>query len=123
MNYYYFLQWEYHTSVFTSDDIINIYGFTVDPETSKFMVVMDYANKGNLRENLTRIVKNDWNQKLLMLYGIISGLNKLHIENLIHCGFHDGNILNHDDNEFKDKIYLCFYHYDLKYYHHENHNE
>ena len=66
---------------------------------------MEYANKGNLRENLTRIVKNDWNQKLFMLYEIISGLNKLHEENLIHCDFHDGNILNHNDKN-KDKIYI-----------------
>ena len=66
---------------------------------------MEYANKGNLRENLSRIVKNNWNQKLLMLYEIISGLSKIHEENLIHCDFHDGNILNHND-ENKDKIYI-----------------
>ncbi|EXX67776.1 Sps1p [Rhizophagus irregularis DAOM 197198w] len=69
------------------------------------MVVMDYANKGNLRENLTSIVENNWNQKLYMLYEIISGLNKIHEENLIHCDFHDGNILNHN-NKDKDKIYI-----------------
>ncbi|POG59560.1 kinase-like domain-containing protein [Rhizophagus irregularis DAOM 181602=DAOM 197198] len=59
---------------------------------------MAYANNGNLRENLTRIVKNNWNQKLYMLYRIITGLNKIHKKNLIHCDFHDGNILNHDEN-------------------------
>ena len=66
---------------------------------------MDYANKGNLRENLTRIVKNNWNQKLYMLYRIITGLSDIHEKNLIHCDFHDGNILNHNDNN-KDKIYI-----------------
>ncbi|POG82093.1 kinase-like domain-containing protein [Rhizophagus irregularis DAOM 181602=DAOM 197198] len=69
------------------------------------MVVMAYANKGNLRQNLTRIVENNWNQKLYMLYEIISGLSKIHGKNLIHCDFHDGNILNHND-ENKDKIYI-----------------
>ncbi|CAB5375159.1 unnamed protein product [Rhizophagus irregularis] len=68
-------EWEYHTSVLSSINIIDIYGFTKDPNTSKYMVVMYYANKGNLRENLTSIVKNNWNQKLYMLYEIISGLN------------------------------------------------
>ncbi|POG66941.1 kinase-like domain-containing protein [Rhizophagus irregularis DAOM 181602=DAOM 197198] len=63
---------------------------------------MDYANKGNLRENLTRIIKNNWNQKLYMLYEVISGLNKIHEQNLIHCDFHDGNILNHNN----DKVYI-----------------
>ncbi|POG60710.1 kinase-like domain-containing protein [Rhizophagus irregularis DAOM 181602=DAOM 197198] len=59
---------------------------------------MAYANNGNLRENLTRIVKNNWNQKLCMLYRIISGLSKIHEKNLIHCDFHDGNILNHNES-------------------------
>ncbi|UZO07244.1 uncharacterized protein OCT59_027537 [Rhizophagus irregularis] len=67
-------EWKYHTSVLSSNDIINFHGFTEDPNTSKYMVVMDYANKGSLRENLTSIVKNNWNQKLYMLYEIISGL-------------------------------------------------
>ena len=78
INYFIILQWEYHGSVLSSDDIIYFYGFTEDPSTSKYMVVMDYANKGSLRENLTSIVKNNWNQKLYMLYEIISGLNEIH---------------------------------------------
>ncbi|CAB4443942.1 unnamed protein product [Rhizophagus irregularis] len=69
------------------------------------MVVMYYANKGNLRENLIRIVKNNWNQKLYMLYEIISGLSNIHSNKLIHCDFHDGNILNHNIKN-KDKIYI-----------------
>ncbi|RGB38137.1 kinase-like domain-containing protein [Rhizophagus diaphanus] len=69
------------------------------------MVVLEYANKGNLRENLTRIVENNWNQKLYMLYEIISGLRVIHKENLIHCDFHDGNILNHNDGN-EDKYYI-----------------
>ncbi|POG65889.1 kinase-like domain-containing protein, partial [Rhizophagus irregularis DAOM 181602=DAOM 197198] len=66
------------------------------------MVVMDYANKGNLRGNLTRIIKSGWYQKLYMLFEIISGLNDMHKQNLIHCDFHDGNILNHNES----KIYI-----------------
>ncbi|GET53552.1 kinase-like domain-containing protein [Rhizophagus irregularis DAOM 181602=DAOM 197198] len=38
-------EWEYHTTVLSSNDIIYFYGFTEDPKTSKYMVVMDYANK------------------------------------------------------------------------------
>jgi serine/threonine protein kinase len=67
--------------------------------------MMDYANKGSLRKNLTRIVKNNWRQKLQMLYEIISGLSDIHGKKLIHCDFHDGNILYHND-ENGDKIYI-----------------
>ncbi|PKY59084.1 kinase-like protein [Rhizophagus irregularis] len=84
-------EWEYHKKCLDSydSDIIGLYGFTKDPNTSKYMVVMDCANKGNLRENLTSIVKKNWNDKLYMLYDIISGLSKIHGKNLIHCDFHD----------------------------------
>ncbi|POG57579.1 kinase-like domain-containing protein, partial [Rhizophagus irregularis DAOM 181602=DAOM 197198] len=98
-------EWEYHASVLASSDIIEFYGFTKNPNTSKYMVVMDYANKGNLRENLTTIVENNWKKKLYMLYEIISGLSNIHEKNLIHCDFHDGNILNHN-NKNEDKIYI-----------------
>jgi serine/threonine protein kinase len=68
------------------------------------MMVMDYANKGNLRGNLTTLIKYNWQQKLLMLYKIISGLTEIHEQNLIHCDFHDGNILNNDDKNEKSKV-------------------
>ncbi|PKY35190.1 hypothetical protein RhiirB3_455664, partial [Rhizophagus irregularis] len=38
-------EWKYHESCLDSYDIIYFYGFTKDPDTLKYMVVMDYANK------------------------------------------------------------------------------
>ncbi|RGB43421.1 kinase-like domain-containing protein [Rhizophagus diaphanus] len=97
--------WKYHESCLNSNEIIYFYGFTKNPDTLKYMAVMNYANNGNLRENLTRIIKSGWGQKLCMLYEIISGLGDIHEKNLIHCDFHDGNILKHN-NENEDKIYI-----------------
>jgi serine/threonine protein kinase len=75
------------------------------------MIVMDYANKGNLRGNLTKIFESSWKQRLYMLHKIISGLKEIHKQNLIHCDFHDGNILvkhKNKDNELdeEDKVYI-----------------
>jgi serine/threonine protein kinase len=74
------------------------------------MVVMQYANKGNLKGNLIEIVKNNWKQKLCMLYKIIYGLRIIHKQNLVHCDFHDGNILCHknenNEEDKKDKVYI-----------------
>jgi serine/threonine protein kinase len=67
------------------------------------MVVMDYANKGNLRRNLTKVIKCNWKQKLNMLYKIISGLYEIHEQDLIHCDLHDGNILNHSNKKDKEE--------------------
>jgi serine/threonine protein kinase len=69
------------------------------------MLIMEYANNGNLRRCLTAEITNDWYQKLLLLHKIIEGLNSIHKENLIHCDFHDGNILC---NKFKNSICRIF---------------
>ncbi|EXX55996.1 kinase-like domain-containing protein [Rhizophagus irregularis DAOM 181602=DAOM 197198] len=98
----YLIEWKYHLSCLGSNNVINLYGFTEDPNTLKYLAVMDYSNEGNLRENLTTIIKVGWNQKLYMLYQIMSGLCLIHEQNLIHCDFHDGNILNHNES----KIYI-----------------
>ncbi|GBB89103.1 hypothetical protein RclHR1_01580004 [Rhizophagus clarus] len=88
-------EWDNHEKCMGSCRIINLHGFTRSPDTSNYIVVMDYANQGNLRGNLTNVIEINWNQRLSMLYKIISGLNEIHKQNLIHCDFHDGNILNH----------------------------
>ncbi|GBB86458.1 hypothetical protein RclHR1_01290002 [Rhizophagus clarus] len=95
-------EWKYHENCLHLDEIIYLYGFTKNQDTHKYMMVMDYANEGNLRRNLTKIIKNNWIQKLNILYQIISGLNNIHNQNFIHCDFHDGNILNHG----KGKVYI-----------------
>ncbi|GBB87938.1 hypothetical protein RclHR1_14430003 [Rhizophagus clarus] len=85
-------EWNYYELCITMRNI-NLYGFTMNPDTSNYMVIMDYADKGNLRENLTKIIKKNWKDKLFMLNKIINGLNVIHMQNIIHYGFHDGNIL------------------------------
>ncbi|GBC09843.1 hypothetical protein RclHR1_09160001, partial [Rhizophagus clarus] len=102
-------EWDCHEKCLESTLIINLHGFTKNPDTLNYMVVMDYANKGNLRSNLTKIIENYWNLRLFMLYKIIFGLKKIHEQNLIHCDLHDGNILNHEDEEYKkdkDKVFI-----------------
>jgi serine/threonine protein kinase len=66
-----------------------------------YILVMEYVNNGNLRGCLTEIT-NKWYQILFLLYKIIDGLNSMHKENLIHCDFHDGNILC---NKYSDSAY------------------
>src|ERR1043165_204486 len=57
------------------------------------MVVMKYAEDGNLRKNLQNIIKDKWIIKLRKLYYIIKGLDNIHQQKLVHCDFHHGNIL------------------------------
>src|SRR5688572_2442177 len=57
------------------------------------MIVMDYAKNGSLKKNLLSIVKDKWIKKLINLYTIVSGLNVMHQQKMVHCDFHHGNIL------------------------------
>jgi len=78
---------------FYHEDFIQLYGFTQDPSTLDYMIVMSYAEYGSLKKNLSKIVKDIWLKKLIYLYTIVNGLNVMHQEKMIHCDFHHGNIL------------------------------
>ncbi len=68
---------------------------------------MKYAEHGNLKKNLSNIVKSKWLVKLEKLYFLIFGLNNIHQQNLIHCDFHHGNILFDYEILFISDLGLC----------------
>ncbi len=68
---------------------------------------MDCAYNGNLRKCLSKIIEIGWRDKLDILHDIISGLNEIHKQNLIHCDFHDGNILNNIGKFYISDLGLC----------------
>ena len=71
------------------------------------MIVMRYAENGSLRKNLQNIVKDKWIVKLLKLRDIISRLDTVHQQKLIHCDFHHGNILNQKHIMLISDLGLC----------------
>src|SRR5436305_8046123 len=78
--------------------ILDIYGISQDPNTKEYILVMRYANDGSLTDYITNHFENlKWKHKIEILYSIISGLNIIHQEKLVHHDFHSGNIL-HSDN-------------------------
>ena len=71
---------------------------TQDPETKEYMIVMQYANNGSLLSYLHQnINKLTWKMKLECLREIIYYLNTIHLEGLVHCDLHGGNIVLHND--------------------------
>src|ERR1051325_1861055 len=94
-----FFQIESYLMVKASDfTIVRCYGITKDPKTNNFMMVMEYAPNGSLRQHLDKNFNSlNWNDKLYNLYYIACGLNKIHGKGLIHHDFHCGNILNNKD--------------------------
>ncbi|UZO14370.1 uncharacterized protein OCT59_005829 [Rhizophagus irregularis] len=78
--------------------IIRTYGFTKDPKSDDYILVMQYASGGDLhnflRKQFTEITWNHWNEhKISILWQIARGLETIHKANFIHRDFHSGNIL------------------------------
>ncbi|RIA81418.1 kinase-like domain-containing protein [Glomus cerebriforme] len=74
--------------------IIRLYGITQDPDTKNYMMVLEYAENGSLRNYLDTNVKLSWLDKIRNLYWIANGLNVIHSNELIHRDLHIGNILH-----------------------------
>ncbi|PKC66048.1 hypothetical protein RhiirA1_460253 [Rhizophagus irregularis] len=74
--------------------IIKVYGITQDLNTKDYMLIMEYANGGDLHKYLQKKFRNiTWNTKLHILWKISEGLNAIHKKNFVHRDFHSGNIL------------------------------
>src|SRR6185436_3624057 len=79
---------------------IRFYGITQDPETHSYMMVLQYAKDGNLREYLKINFNNiNWRQKLYNLWRLSYRLMNIHKLDIVHQDFHPGNILS---SNFKD---------------------
>ena len=76
---------------------IRFYGITQDPKTHKYMMVLEYAADGNLREYLKINFNNiNWKQKLDSLWILSCRLMGIHRLDIVHQDFHSGNILSSD---------------------------
>src|SRR6266516_4031504 len=66
-------------------------GFSQDPKTSNYIIVMEFAPLGSLYESLNDNMT--WKEKITALLDISIGLSILHDNDLIHQDFHPGNLL------------------------------
>ncbi|RHZ64751.1 hypothetical protein Glove_320g153 [Diversispora epigaea] len=74
-----------------------VYGITQDPETHSFMMGLQHAKDGNLREYLKNNFNNiNWKKKLFSLQNLSENLRNIPKLNIVH---HPGNILS---SNFKD---------------------
>ncbi|CAI2188071.1 9127_t:CDS:2, partial [Funneliformis geosporum] len=77
------------------------YGVTQNPSTKDYVMIMDYARKGSLRNFLNENYYDmKWEHKILYLNRIIDGLVEIHEQGIVHQDFHSGNILVKDEHNF-----------------------
>ncbi|PKK73445.1 kinase-like protein [Rhizophagus irregularis] len=93
-----------HRDVDFHDNVIRFYGITAinkDPndETVKnYLLVMEYADGGSLRNYLKRNFANlTWNDKYNLAYQLACAVSCLHDEGIMHRDLHSGNVLIHEN--------------------------
>src|SRR5581483_8122404 len=91
-----------------TDHIVQCYGITKDPETNNFIMVMEYARDGSLRQSLNKNFNSmNWSNKFITLSDIADGLSEIHKKGLIHQDFHSGNILRNIIPAYITDLGLC----------------
>ncbi|RHZ89165.1 hypothetical protein Glove_18g54 [Diversispora epigaea] len=80
---------------FRGKNVIATYGITKNPTKNKYMIVMNYAEYGSLRNVLSnKFEELTWKNKSSILSSIANGLTNIHEMDLMHKNFHSGNIVN-----------------------------
>src|SRR5688500_11789762 len=70
---------------------------TKDPETSEFVMILEFANNGNLRNTVLHNFKNVlWKDKIDWLFYLAIDLKNMHELGYFHKDLHSGNILQKD---------------------------
>ncbi|EXX51076.1 Kic1p [Rhizophagus irregularis DAOM 197198w] len=92
---------KFHSELNYLPNYIKCYGVSQDPNTKNYIMVMDYASRGSLRNFLNESFKDmSWKDKILYISWIIDGLKDIHDKDIIHRDFHSGNILIKDAHNF-----------------------
>ncbi|KAF0396848.1 kinase-like protein [Gigaspora margarita] len=79
-------------------NIVKFHGIARDKSTNNFMLVLQYADNGNLREFLQQkyegnVYKISWVELIQIAMDITHGLEHLHDYDIIHRDLHSKNIL------------------------------
>ncbi|CAG8524028.1 34337_t:CDS:2, partial [Gigaspora margarita] len=73
---------------------LDCYGITRHPITRKYLIVMRYAEEGDLRAFLSSNFKTyTWKNRLDRLWGLATDIRSIHEKDLVHRDLHGGNVL------------------------------
>ncbi|UZO00431.1 uncharacterized protein OCT59_011565 [Rhizophagus irregularis] len=82
-------------SIYELNEILSVYGISQNTDTKDYIMVLDYAEGGNLCHWVNKHYKKfDWSYNINVLRFIISGLKGIHENKMVHRDFHTGNILS-----------------------------
>ncbi|PKC62377.1 hypothetical protein RhiirA1_465214 [Rhizophagus irregularis] len=88
--------------------IVRFYGITQDPKTKNYIMVLEYAEDGSLRNYLDKEYnKLNWIEMFKYLHYTIIGLKCIHEKELIHRDLHIGNVLKFKNKTAITDMGLC----------------
>ncbi|GBB99327.1 hypothetical protein RclHR1_03490009 [Rhizophagus clarus] len=97
--------------------IICCYGFTRDPITRCYYIVLKYTNGVTLQQYIQNKFSISWSERLSILKKIVELLHSFHKTNYVYCNLHSRSLLlQYDDLNHKLEIYVsdlnsCIYDY------------
>ncbi|CAB4437976.1 unnamed protein product [Rhizophagus irregularis] len=88
--------------------VIEFYGITQDPKTKNYMMVMEYAENGSLRNYLDKSYHElKWENKIHYLCSTAFGLASIHENEVVHRNLHSGNVLKNNVQTCITDVGLC----------------
>ncbi|RIB22746.1 hypothetical protein C2G38_2033338 [Gigaspora rosea] len=100
-------EFKHHMQCRLEGSALEVYGLTRNAENGQYMMVYQYANRGNLHDFLTKNFRElVWRKKLKQLADISHDLSRIHKATLIHDDFHSGNVLLNQDIDGNIKSYI-----------------
>ncbi|EXX71020.1 kinase-like domain-containing protein [Rhizophagus irregularis DAOM 181602=DAOM 197198] len=84
---------QYNVKSYSIDNggILKIYGISQNPDTKDYIIVLEYAKGGNLKNWMNKNYRNlNWYNKISMLLNISTGLKEIHQKKMVHHDFHTG---------------------------------
>ncbi|GBC02575.1 hypothetical protein RclHR1_00470005 [Rhizophagus clarus] len=86
------------------NNVIRFHGITISESVenqrgNKFILVLEYADGGSLRNYLNENFDTlTWDHKCNLAHQLACAVSCLHDENILHCDLHSGNILVHQNS-------------------------
>ncbi|EXX61550.1 kinase-like domain-containing protein [Rhizophagus irregularis DAOM 181602=DAOM 197198] len=88
-------------NIYLKSHYLSFYGMTKDPITNEFIMILEFANNGSLRNILSYNFNNMlWKDKIKLLYNLAIDLKNMHELGYFHKDFHSGNILQNKNNYY-----------------------
>ncbi|CAG8474619.1 24167_t:CDS:2 [Dentiscutata erythropus] len=79
------------------NNILSIFGYSQNPESSDYFMILQYTDGGNLRNYLQEYhSKLSWTDRIRLIINIASGLQYIHNHDIVHLSLYPQNILVHN---------------------------